>query len=74
MNPIVVGKMGKESTEVIVQLRHAQARYERESRWADVKFMTSTARRFTECFQALTQVRYADKFGGELDAGMEKQL
>ncbi|KAI0418238.1 hypothetical protein F5X98DRAFT_123264 [Xylaria grammica] len=74
MNPIVVGKTEEESTEVIVQLRHVRASYEKESLWSDVRIMTCIACRFTECFQASIQVQYADEFGSEVDAGMEKQL
>ncbi|KAI1113668.1 hypothetical protein F5Y14DRAFT_441759 [Nemania sp. NC0429] len=74
MNPIAVGKTEEESTEVIVQLRHVQASYEKESLWSDVRIMTCTARRFTDCFQALIQVQHAEGFGGEVDAGMERQL
>ncbi|TGJ87999.1 hypothetical protein E0Z10_g779 [Xylaria hypoxylon] len=74
MNPMVVGKTEEESTEVIVQLRRVQASYEKESLWSDVRIMTCIACRFTECFQAFIQVQYADEFGSEVDAGMEKQL
>ncbi len=74
LNPIVVGKTEEESTEVIVQLRHLQARYEKESLWSNVKIMTCTEGRFTECFQASIQVQYAEEFASEVDAGLEEQL
>lgn len=74
LNPIVVGNTEEESTEVIVQLRHVQATYEKESLWSEIKIMARTEGHFSECFKARIQIQYTEEVVGEVDAGLEKQL
>ncbi|KAI0169915.1 hypothetical protein GGR52DRAFT_592520 [Hypoxylon sp. FL1284] len=75
LNPLLVGEALEDATETIVKLRRVQNPYEKESVWSDVKIMTQSKDRWTECFQALIQIQYkVDDAKTQVDGGLERRL